>query len=46
MVQNYHGIAISQLGNTQLEKNAKNVYQKFFQCLTIFGNTPSNNTSP
>ena len=35
MVQNYDGIAISQLGNTQLEKkSAKNVYQRFSQrCL-------------
>ena len=39
MVQNYDGIAISQLGNTQLEKkkNAKNVYQRFSQRLTVFG---------
>ena len=46
MIQNYDGIAISQLGNTQLEKKiAKNIEQQLSQQLTIFGNTPSNNTS-
>ena len=45
MVQNDDGVAISQLGNTQLEKkltkkNAENVYQRFSQQLTVFGNTP------
>ena len=38
MVQNYDGIAISQLGNTQLERTskkfAKNVYQSFSQSKT------------
>ena len=46
MVQNYDGMAISQLGNTQLEKAiANNVCQRFSQRLAAFGNTPSSNTS-
>ena len=46
MIQNYDGIAISKLGNIQLEKKiTKNVDKWLSQHLTIFGNTPSNNTS-
>ena len=46
MIQNYDGIAISQFGKYSVRKKiAKNVDQRLSQQLTIFGNTPSNNTS-
>ena len=56
MVQNFDGIAAKKLvtgsnmyqytlNKEKLAKTAKNIYQKFSQRLTVFGNTPSNNTS-
>ena len=56
MVQNFDGIAVKKLvtgshtykytlNKENLAKTAKNIYQKFSQRLTVFGNTPSNNTS-
>ena len=56
MVQNFDGIAVKKLvtgshtykytpNKEKLVKTANNIYQKFSQRLTVFGNTASNNTS-